>query len=186
MAATWWRSFFLWEMGTGKTLGMDALQTASGIIHDVDAVGATAREVFSFAPWARIVGISAKTGRSLGELFEHVEIARASRAKRITTSEMNRFFEEVLAHHPPPTQGGPILGEIPQAVTADAGRDEREGREEGRVPIARDDLRRDRVKRDLARREKEAAGLRGLRVGADGLRGGGCCDYTFLRHDSLV
>jgi GTP-binding protein len=66
----------------------------------------TAREVFAFAPWARIVGISAKTGRSLGELFEHVEIARASRAKRVPTSEMNRFFEEVLGHHPPPTQGG--------------------------------------------------------------------------------
>ena len=26
--------------------------------------------------------------------------------KRVSTGEVNRFFEEVLAHHPPPTSGG--------------------------------------------------------------------------------
>jgi GTPase len=26
--------------------------------------------------------------------------------KRVSTGELNRFFEQVLAHHPPPPQGG--------------------------------------------------------------------------------
>jgi GTP-binding protein len=29
-----------------------------------------------------------------------------SHQERVTTAEVNRFFEEVLEHHPPPTMGG--------------------------------------------------------------------------------
>jgi GTP-binding protein len=65
-----------------------------------------AKETLAFAPWARIVLVSAKTGRSVGKLLEAVDAARAEHGKRITTAEVNRFFEEVLAHHPPPTAKG--------------------------------------------------------------------------------
>lgn len=65
-----------------------------------------AKETLAFAPWARIVALSAKTGRSVNKLLEEVDAARAEHGKRISTSEMNRFFEEVLAHHPPPTASG--------------------------------------------------------------------------------
>ena len=65
-----------------------------------------AKEVFSFAPWAPVVPLSAKTGRSVPKVIEEVRSALHERERRVTTSELNRFFEEVLDHHPPPTQKG--------------------------------------------------------------------------------
>ncbi|UJR86902.1 ribosome biogenesis GTPase Der [Sandaracinus amylolyticus] len=67
---------------------------------------ARAREVLSFAPWARVVTVSAKTGRAVNKLIEAANAALAEHRKRVTTAELNRFFEEVLEHHPPPTQKG--------------------------------------------------------------------------------
>jgi GTP-binding protein len=65
-----------------------------------------ARDVLAFAPWAPIVTISAKTGRGTQKLLETVKKAIAAHNKRVTTSEINRFFEEVIEHHPPPTHKG--------------------------------------------------------------------------------
>ncbi len=65
-----------------------------------------ARDVLSFAPWARVVALSAKTGRAVNKLMESAGAALVEHRKRITTAEANRFFEEVLDHHPPPTQKG--------------------------------------------------------------------------------
>lgn len=67
---------------------------------------ATTRDVLSFAPWARVVPISAKTGRGVGTLMRAAGAALAEHRKRIPTAELNRFFEEVLEHHPPPTHKG--------------------------------------------------------------------------------
>jgi GTP-binding protein len=65
-----------------------------------------ARDVLAFASWARVVPISAKTGRGVGKLVDAAGRALADHDKRVTTAELNRFFEEVLEHHPPPTQKG--------------------------------------------------------------------------------
>lgn len=65
-----------------------------------------ALEKLSFAPWAPVVHLSAKTGRGVGGLFDVVTRVREDWTKRVPTGEMNRFFEEVLATHPPPTSGG--------------------------------------------------------------------------------
>ncbi len=67
---------------------------------------AAAREVLGFAPWAPIVPISAKSGRGTRKLIETAKAALVEHGKRIATSEMNRFFEEVLEHHPPPIHKG--------------------------------------------------------------------------------
>jgi GTP-binding protein len=79
-----------------------------------------AREKLSFVPWAPIVRLSAKTGRGVGNLVATVASARASWAQRIPTGAMNRFFEEVIATHPPPTNQGRAtrLYYITQAETA--------------------------------------------------------------------
>lgn len=78
-----------------------------------------ARDKLSFAPFAPLVHVSAKTGRGLGELFATIDRVAASFAQRVTTGELNRFFEEVLEHRSPPTQGGkaPRLYYITQAET---------------------------------------------------------------------
>jgi GTP-binding protein len=79
-----------------------------------------AREKISFVPYVPIVPISAKTGRGVGELFGTIDRVRAAFTKRVGTGELNRFFEQVLETHPPPTSGGkaPRLYYVTQAETA--------------------------------------------------------------------
>jgi len=78
-----------------------------------------AREKLSFAAWAPVVLVSAKTGRGLGELLETVRKSKEAFTQRIATGELNRFFETVLAMRSPPTQGGkaPRLYYITQGET---------------------------------------------------------------------
>jgi GTP-binding protein len=79
-----------------------------------------ARDKISFAPFAPVVHISAKTGRGVSELFGTIDRVATSFHKRIGTGELNRFFEQVLETRPPPTMGGraPRLYYITQAETA--------------------------------------------------------------------
>jgi GTP-binding protein len=64
------------------------------------------REILNFVAWAPIVRLSTLTGRGQRTLLETIENAIESFAKRVSTAELNRFFEQVLAHHPPPPQSG--------------------------------------------------------------------------------
>jgi GTP-binding protein len=79
-----------------------------------------AREKLSFAPWAPIVPISAKTGRGVSSLISKASEVYASYGSRIGTGALNRFFEQVVATHPPPTMGNkaPRLFFITQAESA--------------------------------------------------------------------
>lgn len=65
-----------------------------------------ARDVLSFVPWASFLKVSAKEGRGTRALIEAVVAARAEHIRRVPTAEMNRFFEQVLDRHPPPTASG--------------------------------------------------------------------------------
>ena len=64
------------------------------------------REVLSFVPWAPLVRVSAAKGRGVGKLLETIDRVTAAYSKRVTTGEINRFFETVLDKHPPPTMRG--------------------------------------------------------------------------------
>ncbi len=78
-----------------------------------------AKTALHFAPWVPVVELSAKTGRGLPQLMKHVDKAFAEFTRRIKTSDLNRFFAEVLERHPPPTRGGkaPRLMYVTQAET---------------------------------------------------------------------
>jgi len=78
-----------------------------------------ARDKLSFAQWAELVRVSAKKGRGLPNLLLTVNRAAESFRKRVGTGPLNRFFEQVLLTHPPPTQGGraPRFFFITQAET---------------------------------------------------------------------
>lgn len=65
-----------------------------------------AHDVLSFVPWAPFTRLSAKTGKGIDRLLKLIDESYASFNKRIGTGELNRFFEEVLMSHPPPTSGG--------------------------------------------------------------------------------
>lgn len=79
-----------------------------------------ANDKLSFCPWAPVVHISAKTGRGVGNLIRTVVKVADSYRGRVGTGALNRFFEQVLANRPPPTQGGkaPRLYYITQAETS--------------------------------------------------------------------
>jgi GTP-binding protein len=79
-----------------------------------------ARDKISFAPFVPVVELSAKTGRGVGALFTAIDRIGAAFHSRVSTGELNRFFEQVLETRPPPTMGGraPRLYYITQAETA--------------------------------------------------------------------
>ncbi len=64
------------------------------------------REILSFASYAPIMVTSALNGRGTTKLLDQVDQVMACFRRRVTTGELNRFFEQVLSHHPPPPQAG--------------------------------------------------------------------------------
>jgi GTPase len=79
-----------------------------------------ARDKLAFVPWAPVLPLSAKTGRGVSNLLSAITRVAESFRGRVGTGELNRFFEQVLANRPPPTQGGkaPRLFYITQAETS--------------------------------------------------------------------
>jgi GTP-binding protein len=73
-----------------------------------------------FAPWVPVLPISALAGTGVKDLMHAVHRAGEQFHRRVTTGELNRFMEQVLATHAPPTQGGraPRIYYITQAATA--------------------------------------------------------------------
>ncbi len=64
------------------------------------------RSAYDFAPGTPFLYVSAKTGRGLQRILPAIfELAR-SRAKRISTPELNAALGEVLERHPPPSGRG--------------------------------------------------------------------------------
>jgi GTPase len=79
-----------------------------------------ARDKISFAPFAPVVQVSAKTGRGVAGLFAEIDRVSTAYHSRVSTGALNRFFEQVLQTRPPPTSGGkaPRLSYITQAETS--------------------------------------------------------------------
>jgi GTPase len=79
-----------------------------------------AKEVLSFMTWAPIKRISARSGHGVAAMMKSVREVTAAHRKRVSTGEVNRFFDEVLQRHPPPTSGGRAvrLYYVTQARTA--------------------------------------------------------------------
>lgn len=72
----------------------------------IAAADQLAKDKLTFAPWAPLAHVSAQKGRGVDALLAQVaKVAEAFR-RRVPTGELNRFFEQVLATHPPPTSGG--------------------------------------------------------------------------------
>jgi GTP-binding protein len=62
-----------------------------------------ARDVFTFVSWAPMQLLSVSSGRGVRKLMQSVRECASAHKSRVTTGEVNRFFEEVLDRHPPPT-----------------------------------------------------------------------------------
>jgi GTP-binding protein len=64
------------------------------------------KDTLTFLPWATIRFVSAKTGAGVTDALAVAARAATEHARRISTSELNRFFAEVCETHPPPTFRG--------------------------------------------------------------------------------
>jgi GTP-binding protein len=106
------------DRGRGMIIALNKCDLMSKA--EVDKAEEDAREKISFAPFAPIVQVSAKTGKGLSELFATIDKVSEMFHRRVGTGELNRFFEAVLQQRPPPTMGGsaPRLYYITQAETA--------------------------------------------------------------------
>jgi GTP-binding protein len=77
------------------------------------SAGAEAREAtvesFHFLKWAPMHFISALRGDGVPELLGLVDKVAVEHRKRVTTSELNRFYAEVCEVTPPPAKGGRVV-----------------------------------------------------------------------------
>jgi GTP-binding protein len=66
----------------------------------------TATDALHFAPFAPIIELSVKAERGISKLMSTVDRAHGEFRKRISTSELNRFVQEVVGRTPPPSHRG--------------------------------------------------------------------------------
>jgi len=106
------------ERGRGMVVVLNKIDLV--LKGNVAKVEKNAREKLAFAPYVPLAHTSAKTGRGIGNLFESIDQVHAAYYQRVTTGELNRFFEQVIETRPPPTMGGraPRLYYVTQAGVA--------------------------------------------------------------------
>jgi GTPase len=70
------------------------------------AVTESVRDKLKFLAWARIVYISAKTGKGLTALLNAAEKAATASKTRVTTGQLNRFLADTSQRFPPKAMKG--------------------------------------------------------------------------------
>lgn len=87
------------EAGVSLIIAVNKWDTVEKDTYTVQAYERRIREMMKFADYAPIVFISAKSGQRVTKVLELARQAYEERGKRISTSELNRFFEKNL-HQP--------------------------------------------------------------------------------------
>jgi GTP-binding protein len=94
------------DRGRAAVLAINKWDLLEGDQERKQQVTDEARRVLTFTPWAQQIRISALTGRGLPRMLAAVDAARAEFGKRVPTAELNRLFEDIVEHHPPPLRKG--------------------------------------------------------------------------------
>jgi len=92
------------DRGRGVVIGLNKADLCDA--KKIAAAEERTRDKIAFVPYAPRQKLSVKTNRGVKQLLDAVVQVHQAYRKRVGTSELNRFFEEVLETHPPPTQGG--------------------------------------------------------------------------------
>lgn len=67
------------------------------------------KDILAFAKWPTRVKLSALTGYGLDNLLDKVDETFIEFNKRVSTGDVNRLFEDIIDHHPPPlSRGKPV------------------------------------------------------------------------------
>jgi GTP-binding protein len=93
------------EAGKALVIALNKSDTITGEAAKAALRDKTA-ETFHFMPWAPVTMISALRGDGVDRVLELVDRADVERRRRIQTSQLNRFFAEVLDEKPPPLHHG--------------------------------------------------------------------------------
>ncbi|MDR2546579.1 MAG: ribosome biogenesis GTPase Der [Lachnospiraceae bacterium] len=64
------------------------------------------REVLSFAPYTKVIFVSAVSGQRLWKLFELIDVVSENHAMRISTGVLNEIISEAVAYQQPPADKG--------------------------------------------------------------------------------
>src|SRR5207249_4052149 len=64
------------------------------------------KDTFHFLAWAPVVNLSAQRGDGVDRLLDVVDKVAGEHKKRIQTSQLNKFFAEVIEETPPPLHHG--------------------------------------------------------------------------------
>ncbi|MFL6215669.1 MAG: ribosome biogenesis GTPase Der [Blastocatellia bacterium] len=84
------------EAGASLIIAVNKWDAIEKDTHTMSAYERRIREMMKFADYAPVAFISAKTGQRVTKLLELAKQANEERSKRISTSELNRFFERHL------------------------------------------------------------------------------------------
>lgn len=92
------------ERGKAIVVGLNKID----LVHpkDIEKAKAEAAHELHFATWTKIIPVSALTGHGITQLMNEVSIVGHRTTQRVPTGELNRFFEQLLEQHPPPTRSG--------------------------------------------------------------------------------
>jgi GTP-binding protein len=74
--------------------------------HTASSFERALRRSFAFLSYAPVVFVSALSAQRVSRIFPLAWRIREERARRLTTSEVNRFFQELAASSPPPSHAG--------------------------------------------------------------------------------
>jgi GTP-binding protein len=98
-------SAYAYEKGRAVILVISKWDMTKGEIK-LNAYIEKVRQSLKHLNYAPIVFTSAKSGFGLDRLFPMIHKVYQQHSQRIGTSELNRFVEAIMDHHPPPTKGG--------------------------------------------------------------------------------
>jgi GTP-binding protein len=70
---------------------------------EIDARVASTREQLRFMSYAPVTLTSAATGAGVAAILAEASRLHAEASRRIPTGQLNKLFEDIVAHHPPPS-----------------------------------------------------------------------------------
>ncbi|MBN2530733.1 MAG: ribosome biogenesis GTPase Der [Deltaproteobacteria bacterium] len=94
------------DRGRAVVIALNKWDLLKGDNEKQRAVKERVKEKVAFAPWAKIVTISALNGKGVHKLLDAVDAANETFSKRVPTGQLNALFDEIVMHHPPPLRKG--------------------------------------------------------------------------------
>ena len=91
------------DRGKGSVLVVNKWDLVEKDTHTASRYVETIMNHLKFMPYAPIIFVSALTGQRVTKIINLVEDVAEQHKSRVSTSELNKVFEKIIRHHPPPS-----------------------------------------------------------------------------------